>query len=196
MVKDRKLLSIEMGRVSPDEYKELPQIGVVVVLDNIRSAHNVGSAFRTCDSFKIDKLWLCGICAVPPSAEIHKSALGAEDSVPWEHSDSTPDVVSRLRSLGYEIVSVEQTVNSVSLEKFSPEFAEGKKYALIFGNEVDGVDQAVVDASDMSLEIPQFGTKHSLNVSVSVGVILWHFTLARLMYKSLLQPRRPEHHGH
>jgi 23S rRNA (guanosine2251-2'-O)-methyltransferase len=196
MVKDRKLLSIEMGRVSPDEYKELPQIGVVVVLDNIRSAHNVGSAFRTCDSFKIDKLWLCGICAVPPSAEIHKSALGAEDSVPWEHSDSTLDVVSHLRSVGYEIVSVEQTVNSVSLEKFSPEFAEGKKYALIFGNEVDGVDQAVVDASDMSLEIPQFGTKHSLNVSVSVGVILWHFTLARLMDKSLLQPRRPERHGH
>ena len=196
MVKDRKLLSIEMGRVSPEEYKELPQIGVVVVLDNIRSAHNVGSAFRTCDSFKIDKLWLCGICAVPPSAEIHKSALGAEDSVPWEHSDSTLDVVSHLRSVGYEIVSVEQTVNSVSLEKFSPEFAEGKKYALIFGNEVDGVDQAVVDASDMSLEIPQFGTKHSLNVSVSVGVILWHFTLARLMDKSLLQPRRPERHGH
>lgn len=196
MVKDRKLLSIEMGRVSPDEYKELPQIGLVVVLDNIRSAHNVGSAFRTCDSFKIDKLWLCGICAVPPSAEIHKSALGAEDSVPWEHSDSTMDVVSHLRSVGYEIVSVEQTVNSVSLEKFSPEFAEGKKYALIFGNEVDGVDQAVVDASDMSLEIPQFGTKHSLNVSVSVGVILWHFTLARLMDKSLLQPRRPERHGH
>lgn len=195
-MKDRKLLSIEMGRVSPDEYKELPQIGVVVVLDNIRSAHNVGSAFRTCDSFKIDKLWLCGICAVPPSAEIHKSALGAEDSVPWEHSDSTLDVVSHLRSVGYEIVSVEQTVNSVSLEKFSPEFAEGKKYALIFGNEVDGVDQAVVDASDMSLEIPQFGTKHSLNVSVSVGVILWHFTLARLMDKSLLQPRRPERHGH
>ena len=196
MVKDRKLLSIEMGRVSPDEYKELPQIGVVVVLDNIRSAHNVGSAFRTCDSFKIDKLWLCGICAVPPSAEIHKSALGAEDSVPWEHSDSMMDVVSHLRSVGYEIVSVEQTVNSVSLEKFSPEFAEGKKYALIFGNEVDGVDQAVVDASDMSLEIPQFGTKHSLNVSVSVGVVLWHFTLARLMDKSLLQPRRPERHGH
>lgn len=196
MVKDRKLLSVEMGRVSSGEYKELPQIGLVVVLDNIRSAHNVGSAFRTCDSFKIDKLWLCGICAVPPSAEIHKSALGAEDSVPWEHSDSTPDVVSHLRSLGYEIVSVEQTVNSVSLEKFSPEFAEGKKYALIFGNEVDGVDQAVVDASDMTLEIPQFGTKHSLNVSVSVGVVLWHFTLARLMDKSLLQPRLPEHHGH
>lgn len=180
MVKDRKLLSIEMGRVSPQEYKRLPQAGLVVVLDNIRSAHNVGSAFRTCDSFKVDKLWLCGICAVPPSAEIHKSALGAEDSVPWEHSGSTLDVVDRLRSDGYRIVSVEQTVGSVSLEDFEPAFAEGKKYALIFGNEVDGVDQAVVDASDMSLEIPQFGTKHSLNVSVSTGVILWHFTLSRL----------------
>ncbi len=181
MVKDRKLLSVEMGRVSPDEYKQLPQAGVVVVLDNIRSAHNVGSAFRTCDSFKVDKLWLCGICAEPPSAEIHKSALGAEDSVPWEHSDRTLDVVGRLRSEGYEIVSVEQTVGSVSLENFSPGFAQGKKYALVFGNEVDGVDQAVVDASDMTLEIPQFGTKHSLNVSVSVGVILWHFTLGRLL---------------
>ncbi len=178
-MKDRKLLSVEMGRVSPEEYKELPLSGVVVVLDNIRSAHNVGSAFRTCDSFKVDRLWLCGISAVPPSAEIHKSALGAEDSVPWEHSDNTIDVVDRLRSEGYVIVSVEQTVNSVSLEGFRPGFTEGKKYALIFGNEVDGVDQSVVDASDFSLEIPQFGTKHSLNVSVCVGVILWHFTLAR-----------------
>ncbi len=186
MVKDRKLLSIEMDRVSPEEYKGLPQTGIVVVLDNIRSAHNVGSAFRTCDSFKVDKLWLCGICAAPPSAEIHKSALGAEDSVPWEHSDCTLDVVKSLRSEGYTVVSVEQTVNSVSLEDFKPAFAHGKKYALIFGNEVDGVDQAVVDASDMTLEIPQFGTKHSLNVSVSIGVILWHFTLGRL--KSAFQP--------
>ena len=179
------MLSVEMGRVSPREYKELPEIGVVVVLDNIRSAHNVGSVFRTCDSFKIDRLWLCGICAVPPSAEIHKSALGAEDSVPWEHSASTMDVVDRLRLDGYTIVSVEQTVHSVSLESFVPEFSDGKKYALIFGNEVDGVDQAVVDASDFSLEIPQFGTKHSLNVSVSAGVVLWHLTLARLTGRSL-----------
>lgn len=184
-MKDRKLLSVEMGRVSPREYKELPEIGVVVVLDNIRSAHNVGSAFRTCDSFKIDRLWLCGICALPPSAEIHKSALGAEDSVPWAHSDNTMDVVERLRLDGYTIVSVEQTVHSVSLESFVPEFGDGKKYALIFGNEVDGVDQAVVDASDFSLEIPQFGTKHSLNVSVSAGVVLWHLTLARLTGRSL-----------
>lgn len=169
-----------MGRVSAQEYKDLPETGVVVVLDNIRSAHNVGSVFRTSDSFKIDRLWLCGICAVPPSAEIHKSALGAEDSVPWEHSDSTMSVVEKLRSEGYTIVSVEQTVRSVSLESFVPGFKDGKRYALIFGNEVDGVDQAVVDASDFTLEIPQFGTKHSLNVSVSAGVVLWHFTLARL----------------
>lgn len=169
-----------MGRVSPEEYKRLPESGLVVVLDNIRSAHNVGSVFRTCDSFKVDKLWLCGICAVPPSAEIHKSALGAEDSVPWERSESTMDVVARLRSDGYEIVSVEQTVGSVGLDRFVPGFSEGKRYALIFGNEVDGVAQEVVDASDFSLEIPQFGTKHSLNVSVSAGVVLWHFTLGRL----------------
>lgn len=169
-----------MGRVSPEEYKQLPQTGIVVVLDNIRSAYNVGSVFRTCDSFKADRLFLCGICALPPSAEIHKSALGAEDSVPWEHSDSTLEVVSMLRDEGYEIVSVEQTVRSVSLDSFAPRFSCRKKFALIFGNEVDGVAQEVVDASDFALEIPQFGTKHSLNISVSAGVVLWHFTLARL----------------
>ena len=146
-----------------------------MVLDNIRSAHNVGSAFRTCDSFKIDKLWLCGICAVPPSAEIHKSALGAEDSVPWEHSDSTLDVVARLRADGYTVVSVEQTVDSVSLETFSPELSGGKKYALVFGNEVMGVGQSAVDRCDGAIEIPQAGTKHSINVAVSGGVVLWSF---------------------
>ena len=168
----RKLLNIELGRISAEHYRELPESGLVVVLDNVRSAHNVGSAFRTADSFKADKVWLCGICAVPPSAEIHKSALGAEDSVLWEHVDDTMDAVRRLKEDGYVIVSVEQTVNSVMLDSFVPE--KGTRYALIFGNEVSGVDQRVVDASDFSLEIPQFGTKHSLNVSVSVGVILWH----------------------
>ncbi len=172
-MKDRKLLNIELGRVSPDEYRKLPESGLVVVLDNIRSAHNVGSAFRSCDSFKVDRIWLCGICAVPPSTEIHKSALGAEDSVPWEYSESTMDVIARLRSEGYTIISAEQTVGSVKLDDYSPERG---KYALVFGNEVDGVSQEVVDASDFSLEIPQSGTKHSLNVSVSIGVILWHFT--------------------
>ena len=172
---NRKLLNIELGRVSAQEYKQLPQSGIVLVLDNIRSAHNVGSAFRTADSFKIDKVWLCGICAVPPSAEIHKSALGAEDSVEWEHVKDTMDAIRRLKEEGYTIVSAEQTVGSVMLDTFVPE--ADKKYAVVFGNEVAGVSQDVVDASDFALEIPQFGTKHSLNVSVSMGVILWHFKL-------------------
>ena len=174
-MQNRKLLNIELGRISASQYKDLPESGIVVVLDNVRSAHNVGSAFRTADSFKADKVWLCGICAVPPSADIHKSALGAEDSVEWEHVDDTMEAVRRLKEDGYQIVSIEQTVKSVMLDTFRPE--KGKKYALIFGNEVSGVDQNVVDTSDFSLEVPQFGTKHSLNVSVTVGVILWHFRL-------------------
>ena len=167
---DRKLLNIELGRIRPERYRELPPSGVVLVLDNIRSAHNVGSAFRTADAFKADKVWLCGISAVPPSAEIHKSALGAEDSVEWEHAGDTLEAVARLRDEGFTVVSVEQTVGSVSLDSFRPE--KGRRYAFIFGNEVDGVRQDVVDASDFSLEIPQWGTKHSLNVSVSIGVVL------------------------
>lgn len=162
-----------MGRVTPEEYKNLPESGIVVVLDNIRSAYNVGAAFRSCDAFKVDRIFLCGICAVPPSAEIHKSALGAEESVEWEHVDDTMEAVMRLRDSGYKIISIEQTVNSVKLNDFRPD--HGVRYALIFGNEVDGVRQDVVDSSDFSLEIPQYGTKHSLNVSVSVGIILWHF---------------------
>lgn len=189
-MKLRKLLNIELERISAEEYKASPDIGMIVILDNIRSAHNVGSAFRTCDSFKADKLWLCGICATPPSAEIRKTALGAEESVPWEYSGSTLDVVNKLKSDGYTVVSVEQTVSSVSLENFNPSTGSGTgKYAFIFGNEVDGVSQEVVDASDFSLEIPQFGTKHSLNVSVAVGVVLWHFTNARLTSQAI-----PESH--
>ena len=173
-MKDRKLLNIELGRISPAEYKELPPSGLAVVLDNIRSAHNVGSAFRTADSFGIDRVFLCGISAVPPSAEIHKSALGAEDSVPWEHVDDTLEAVRRLQSDGWTVVAVEQTVHSLKLGSgFHRE--PGRKYALVFGNEVSGVRQDVVDACDLSLEIPQYGTKHSLNVSVSTGVVLWEF---------------------
>ena len=202
--KDRKLLNIELGRVSAEKYRELPDSGIVVVLDNVRSAHNVGSVFRTSDSFKVDKDFLCGICPVPPSAEIHKSGLGAEDSVGWEYCEDTMVAVERLRDEGYTIVSVEQTVNSVKLDRFRPYATQesaaetsqesaaetsnigpipSKKYALIFGNEVDGVSQEVVDASDFSLEIPQFGMKHSLNISVSAGVVLWHLTLERLREK-------------
>lgn len=172
---NRKLLNIELGRVSPQQYKNLPESGLVLVLDNIRSAHNVGSAFRSGDSFKVDKVWLCGICACPPSAEIHKTALGAEDSLPWEKVEDTLEAVRRLKAEGYTVVAAEQTTESLMLNEFRPE--PGRKYALVFGNEVSGVRQDVVDECDFCLEIPQFGTKHSLNVSVSIGVILWHFRL-------------------
>lgn len=169
----RKLLNIELGRISAEEYHSKPSRGVVLILDNIRSAHNVGSAFRTADAFGADMIYLCGICATPPSAEIHKSALGAEDSVAWRHVQDTMEAVKELKEQDYTIISVEQTVGSVMLDRF--EWEPGRKYALVFGNEVEGVSQQVVDASDMTLEIPQWGTKHSLNVSVSLGVVLWAF---------------------
>ena len=175
-MKDRKLLNIELGRVTAEEYRKLPDSGIEIILDNIRSAHNVGSVFRSADSFKADKVWLCGICATPPSSEIHKSALGAEFSVEWGYEKDTLSLVKRLKEEGYTVLSVEQTVNSVMLDKFKPE--TGRKYALVFGNEVDGVQQEVVDASDGVLEIPQYGTKHSLNISVSAGIVLWHIASA------------------
>lgn len=175
-MKDRKLLNIELGRVTAEEYRKLPDSGIEIILDNIRSAHNVGSVFRSADSFKADKVWLCGICATPPSAEIHKSALGAEFSVEWGYEKDTLSLVKRLKEEEYTVLSVEQTVNSVMLDKFKPE--TGRKYALVFGNEVDGVQQEVVDASDGVLEIPQYGTKHSLNISVSAGIVLWHIASA------------------
>ena len=172
---DRKLLNIELGRVRPEHYGELPPSGVVLVLDNIRSAHNVGSAFRTGDAFKADRVFLCGICAAPPSAEIHKVALGAENSVPWEHVDDTLALVRRLQAEGWTVVCAEQTEHALPLQQFRRE--AGKRYAVVFGNEVDGVRQDVVDAADLCVEIPQYGTKHSLNVSVSVGIVLWQLCL-------------------
>ena len=171
-MKDRKLLNIELGRMSADAYRTVrPESGVVLVLDNIRSAHNVGSAFRTADAFGVDKIYLGGICPVPPSPELRKVALGAEEVVPFGHVSDVVDLVHRLQADGYTVIAVEQTVNSVKLDRFRRE--PGKKYALVFGNEVEGVQQEVVDACDFALEIPQKGTKHSLNVSVSIGVVLW-----------------------
>lgn len=170
----RKLLNSELNRISIEEFKAAEKSSSVVVLDNVRSQHNVGSAFRTCDSFRIGKLYLCGICACPPTPEIHKSALGAEFSVDWEYCSNTPDLIRRLKEDGFTIVSVEQAKNSTSLDKFSPK--KGEKYAYVFGNEVKGVSQEVVDSSDFCVEIPQFGTKHSLNVSVSIGIVLWSIT--------------------
>ena len=171
-MKDRKLLNIELGRLSADAYRtSRPQSGLVLVLDNIRSAHNVGSAFRTADAFGVDKIYLGGICPVPPSPELRKVALGAEEVIPSKHVDDVVALVTRLQAEGYTVIAVEQTVHSVKLDEFQRE--PGRKYALVFGNEVNGVQQEVVDACDYALEIPQQGTKHSLNVSVSIGVILW-----------------------
>ena len=170
-MKDRKLTAAEMRRLTPEEYRERPASGVAVVLDNVRSAYNVGSAFRSADAFGADKVWLCGICATPPSAEIHKTALGAELSVPWEHAEDTLEAVERLKKDGYTVIAVEQTENSVKLDS-GLEVPPGKR-AFVFGNEVEGVRQEVVDAADFSLEIPQHGTKHSLNVAVTVGIVLF-----------------------
>ena len=173
-MKDRKLLNSELGRISKDEYRSAEPSGVEIILDNVRSAHNVGSVFRSADAFRIDRVWLCGITPLPPTAEIHKTALGAEDSVRWEHRDDTVALVKELQAEGYTVVSIEQTEHSVSLQDFHCDF--GKKYAFVFGNEVDGVSQEVVDQCNASIEIPQYGTKHSLNVSVCAGVVLWAIT--------------------
>jgi len=167
----RKLLNSELGRLSKEEYQSSGKLSVTLVLDNVRSQHNIGAAFRTADAFSAEKIVLCGICAVPPTPEIHKSALGAEDTVSWEYCESSPEAVKKLKEEGYVIIAVEQTENSTMLDKLP--LKTGGKYALVFGNEVKGVDQTVVNMSDLVAEIPQFGTKHSLNVSVSIGIVLW-----------------------
>ena len=174
----RKLLNSELGRLSVEEFKEIGKAPLAVVLDNVRSQHNIGSAFRTCDAFRVAKVCLCGISATPPTPEIHKAALGAEFSVDWAHFDTALEAVAKLREEGYTIVSVEQTEHATLLQDFRPD--PEKRYALVFGNEVRGVDQQVADASDLCLEIPQYGTKHSLNVSVSIGIVLWQIILNRL----------------
>lgn len=171
----RKLQNSELGRLTVDQYREADKEPYVLVLDNVRSQHNIGSAFRTCDAFRMEGICLCGISAAPPTPEIHKAALGAEFSVAWAHFDTALEAVEKLRSEGYSIVSVEQAEGATPLQDFRPE--KGRRYALVFGNEVRGVAQEVVDASDSCLEIPQFGTKHSLNVSVSIGVVLWSIIL-------------------
>jgi tRNA G18 (ribose-2'-O)-methylase SpoU len=167
----RKLLNSELPRLTPQDFKEVEKAPLVLVLDNLRSQHNIGAAFRTADAFRIVKIYLCGICAVPPGAEIHKAALGAEDTVAWQYEQEALTAVKALKQEGYTLIAVEQAENSVQLQDFKPE--KGEKYALVFGNEVKGVQQEVVNNCDFVLEIPQWGTKHSLNVSVSIGVILW-----------------------
>ena len=171
----RKILNAELQRLSPEAFKKSPKRPIVLVLDNIRSQHNIGAAFRTADAFCIERLFLCGISATPPSAEIHKSALGAEDTVEWHYYPDTGEAVRWLQEEGYTLLSIEQAQGACLLHQYVPQ--KDVKYALIFGNEVRGVQQEVVDRSHGCIEIPQFGTKHSLNVSVSIGVVLWHFLI-------------------
>lgn len=166
-----KLTAEQMCRVSVSEFRKSEKMPVIVVADNIRSLNNIGSMFRTCDAFAVEALWLCGISATPPDKEIHKTALGAEESVEWRYLKSTTDAVSELKLLDYTVLCVEQVKDSIMLDRFIPE--QDKKYALVLGNEVKGVEQQVLDMSDGAVEIPQFGTKHSLNVSVATGVVLW-----------------------
>lgn len=169
----QKLTQEQMGRLTVEEFKAMEKVPVVAVLDNVRSAGNVGAFFRTADAFGMAGIALCGITARPPQKEIHKTALGAELTVAWRGFDDTLQAVQTLREEGYKIVAVEQVEGSVKLGEFAPD--QGEKYALVFGNEVEGVAQEVVDACDFALEIPQVGTKHSLNVAVTGGVVLWEF---------------------
>lgn len=173
----RKLKNSELKRATIEEFKNSTKLPITIILDNVRSQHNIGSTFRTSDAFAIEKVVLCGICATPPSAEIRKAALGAEESMSWEYYKQTTEAVQKLKEEGYTIIAVEQTENSQKLNYFTP--TAGQKYAFIFGNEVKGVAQNVIDLSDSTLEIPQYGTKHSLNISVSVGVVLWEVTKKR-----------------
>lgn len=169
----QKIPNSALGRLSPEAFATAEKHPVVVVLDNIRSLNNVGSFFRTCDAFAMERIVLCGITATPPNKEIHKTALGAELTVPWHYEKQTTDALRQLRGEGYTLLAVEQVEKAVRLTTFEVE--KGKKYVLVFGNEVDGVAQKAVDFCDGAIEIPQQGTKHSLNVAVSGGVVLWEF---------------------
>jgi len=170
---NQKTKNEELGRLSTEDFKKTAKTGVIVLLDNVRSLHNVGSVFRTCDAFLIETLYLCGYTGTPPNNEINKTALGATDSVNWKHEKDIKSLILTLKSHKIAVFAVEQAKNAIFLENF--EVAKNRKYALIFGNEVNGVDQEVVDLCDGCIEISQGGTKHSLNVAVSAGMVLWEF---------------------
>ena len=174
----RKLRTIEMSRLSIEEFKEAEKLPLIVVLDDVRSLYNVGSVFRSADAFRIEAIYLCGITATPPNAEIHKTALGGEDSVDWKYFERTEDAVEDLHKKGIFVYSVEQVEHSTKLHTLdlnAESTTNNSHYAIIMGNEVKGIKQSVVDMSDACLEIPQFGTKHSLNVSVTAGIVIWEF---------------------
>lgn len=174
----RKLRTIEMQRLSIEEFKEAEKLPLIVVLDDVRSLYNVGSVFRSCDAFRVEAVYLCGITATPPNAEIHKTALGGEDSVDWKYFATADEAVKALHEDGVFVYSIEQVEGSTKLQDLQ---LEPRRYAVVFGNEVKGVHQSVVDASDGCLEIPQFGTKHSLNVSVTAGIVVWEFARRIIM---------------
>lgn len=167
----RKLENSELDRKSVEDFKKAEKTPLIIILDNIRSLHNIGSVFRTADAFLVEKIYLCGITAVPPNKEIHKTALGATETVAWEHNNDVLEVITSLQKEGVEVWAVEQVENAVYLNDFIPE--ENKKYAIIFGNEVKGVSQKAIELCSGSIEIPQLGTKHSLNISVSTGIVVW-----------------------
>ncbi len=167
----KKIKNEELGRPSIDEFKMLDKIPLIIVLDNVRSMHNIGSVFRTSDAFLIEALYLCGITARPPHSEIQKTALGSTESVTWKYFEETKRAIHSLKKDGYIIVGIEQTDKSISLQNFTP--FNDKKYALVFGHEVRGVGQEIIDLCDISIEVPQFGTKHSLNISVCSGIVIW-----------------------
>ncbi len=170
-IKMRKLKNAELNRKTIEEFRAAKKTPFVIVLDNVRSLNNIGSVFRTADAFLVQAIYLCGITAQPPHKDIHKTALGATDSVDWEYHKTSKEAVNKLKSMGFKIIAIEQTEESIMLDAFRPE--KGMKYALVFGHEVKGVDQEIVDMCDSSLEIPQYGTKHSFNISVSAGIVLW-----------------------
>ena len=167
----RKLANEELKRISKDEFKQAEKTPIIVILDDIRSLHNIGSVFRTSDAFLLEKIYLCGITATPPNKEIHKTALGATDTVTWEYAKDVLEVIQKLKDENVKIYSVEQTESSIMLNDFQVETQE--RYALIFGNEVKGVSQQAIDLSEGVIEIPQLGSKHSLNISVSAGIVIW-----------------------
>jgi tRNA G18 (ribose-2'-O)-methylase SpoU len=167
----RKLLNEELDRLTVEEFKRVDKVPLMLVLDNVRSLNNIGSVFRTADAFRLEGIYLCGITATPPHREIHKTALGATDSVYWEYREKTTDAISELKEKDYLVYSVEQTEGALLLDQI--QLSGNQKYALVFGHEIRGVDQQVVDMSDQCIEIPQYGTKHSLNISVAAGIVIW-----------------------
>jgi 23S rRNA (guanosine2251-2'-O)-methyltransferase len=169
----QKLTMDELNRISTEQFKQEANENLVVVLDNVRSMNNVGSIFRTSDAFRVGKIYLCGLTATPPHREIHKTALGATESVSWEYFQTTTEAIQKLKASDFQIVAVEQTNQSIYLQNFSP--AQAKKYAFVFGNEAFGVSDEALPLCDIGLEIPQFGTKHSFNIVVSAGIVLWHY---------------------